>query len=435
MYIIKALLHSIGRKKISMLLVWLQFSLIFIIAFALVNSYVRINQMEREKRQGIVADFDKCCKLVINTVSDSEKTHKDAGDFLMEVKKIDGVDVLGNYFSVGTSFSTLKENEAFVDAENKAVDEQKRYNEKLERKLPEKNYQTKKDNLSVEVLSADYGLFNSLIKNRILEGLKADAIIWNNELRPVILGYGYKDAFKIGDTFESKNGIFKCKVIGILDKGSRWLNMDGDGINFNMVNIDYTFVVLTDKPGPYFETNYRSAVLMNNYLISKETFDKNLKSKICQIAEKYGFSVGIYTLNEYFKSERENNMEQSYLRLFSILFLSSVAIFGMSSLIIYSIESSKREIGIRIACGAGMRHIIGIFCTEILLISIAAFFTACIIVNSKEIIAFLRIDMDNLSIGVYFLAALISILTCVLSCIFPVKRILKLTAKELTGGN
>lgn len=175
---------------------------------------------------------------------------------------------------------------------------------------------------------------------------------------------------------------------------------------------------------------------MGNYLISKEPFDKNLKSQICEIGEKYGFSVGVYTLNDYFKSVRENNMEQSSLKLFSIIFLSIIAVFGLSSIIVYSINTGRREIGIRIACGAGKKHIILIFFTETFLITSAAFLTSCIIVNSESLLDVLRAGrLRNLGIWVYIITFVISLITCIASCVFPIRRILKLEPRELTGGN
>jgi ABC-type antimicrobial peptide transport system permease subunit len=392
---------------------------------------------ENEKRQYISTDFDRCCQLVINTVSNTDRVSKDVLKFLNEVKNLDKVEHLGNYFSPGTSFSSLRGNKAFVDAVIRAVDNKKKYMENVfKMNNSEQIWNEMKESLHVDVLSVDYKLFFEMVDNQLLSGKEPDDTFFKADgYRPVILGYGYKDAFKIGDKFESQNGVFKCKVIGIFDKNSRWLNLNGNGLILGMENIDNMFVVLTNKPGTYLNTNYQTEVLMNNYLISKKAFDKSLKSKIGQIAEKYGFSVGIYSFNDFYKSERERVTEQSYLKIFSIIFLSVIAVFGLASLIIYGINRNKREIGIRIACGAGLEHIMSIFCIEILLITLLAFLTSCIMINSKGLMGLLRIMVNNLNIWVYIYTLIISIMTCIFSCVFPIRRIMKLTPRELTGGD
>ena len=119
---------------------------------------------------------------------------------------------------------------------------------------------------------------------------------------------------------------------------------------------------------------------------------------------------------------------------FSILFLSVIAVFGLSSLIVYGINISKREIGIRMACGAETKHIMRIFCSEIFIIIILAFFTSCIMANSKRLINFLMLSMKDINIWVYAAVLVISLVVCVVSCIFPIRRITKLEPKELTGG-
>jgi|BioPla2DNA2_1021312.scaffolds.fasta_scaffold17630_2 putative ABC transport system permease protein len=438
MYYIKALIHSINKKSLSVFLIWIQFSLIFSISFILVDSFFGLYRNENEKRQSISAGFDRCCPLIINTISDSKKTFEDAAGFLSEIKKLDELETLGNFFDYGTSFSSLRGNNAFSEAVNNALEGEKIENKKRMFPINDEIYDMMRNNLEVEILSVDYGLFNSLISNQLIEGKKPDKAIFKSDgFVPVILGYVYKDAFNIGDTFESDNGLFKCRVIGKLKKNSKWLNLDASNeLSSELSNIDYNIIVLTNGITTYFDTPLAGTVLMNNYIISKEPFDSTLKSKICQVAENYGFSVGIYTLNDYFKSTRENNMERSSLKLFSIIFLSIIAVFGLASIIVYSINNSRREIGVRIACGAGTRHIIFIFFAEIFLITLAAFLTSCIVVNSESLLDILRVArLRNLGMWVYIITFVISLVTCIASCVFPIKRILKLEPRELTGGN
>jgi|BioPla2DNA2_1021312.scaffolds.fasta_scaffold04465_8 putative ABC transport system permease protein len=285
-----------------------------------------------------------------------------------------------------------------------------------------------------EILSVDYELFGSLLPNTFLEGGMPDGSFFESDgFKPVILGYGYKHAFDIGDTFISDNEIFKCRVVGILDKGSKWFSANY-GLSDEIVNIDNFIIVLTNQPDTYIGATFEGTVLANNYLISKEPFDSELESKIGEVAKKYGISVGIYTFNEFFANTRGNLTEQYYLMLFSILFLSVIAVFGLSSLIVYGINISKREIGIRMACGAETKHIMRIFCSEIFIIIILAFFTSCIMANSKRLINFLMLSMKDINIWVYAAVLVISLVVCVVSCIFPIRRITKLEPKELTGG-
>ncbi len=434
MYILRALVHSMSRKKVSLLLVWLQFSLIFFIAFSLVCSCINLFKNENEKRRYIKADFDKCCQMIINTVNTSKEICMDGADFLSEVKSMDEVSVLGNYFYYSTAFTSLRDNKAFVEAVEKAVDEEIRNLTKSGLRVDEGSYQDNKKDLIAQILSVDYELFDSLLPNTFLEGGMPDGSFSESDsFKPVILGYGYKDAFDIGDTFISDDEKFKCRVVGILDKGSKWFS-ENYGLSYDMVNIDNSIIVLTDRPDTYIGTTIEGTVLANNYLISKEPFDRELEAKIGEVAKKYGISVGIYTFNEFFANTRENFIEQYYLTLFSILFLSVIAVFGLSSLIVYGINISKREIGIRMACGAETKHIMGIFCSEIFIIIILAFFTSCIMANSERLINFLMISMKDINIWVYAAVLAISLVVCIVSCIFPIRRIAKLEPRELTGG-
>lgn len=76
MYYIKAVIRSVNKKLLSVFLIWIQFSLIFSISFMLVDSFFGLYRNENEKRQFISADFDRCCRLIINTISDSKKQSK-----------------------------------------------------------------------------------------------------------------------------------------------------------------------------------------------------------------------------------------------------------------------------------------------------------------------------------------------------------------------
>jgi len=209
----------------------------------LVDSFFGLYRNENEKRQFISADFDRCCRLIINTISDSKKTVKDAVDFLSEIKKLDQIEILGNFFPYGTSFNSLRENNAFSEAVNNALEFQKK-----DQKIDE----MQRNDLDVKILSVDYGLFNSLISNQLLEGKKPDKTLFKGDgFVPVILGYGYKDAFNIGDTFESDYGLFKCRVIGKLQKNSKWINLDSYDLSDELSNIDYYIIVLTNEIGTY----------------------------------------------------------------------------------------------------------------------------------------------------------------------------------------
>lgn len=147
MYILRALVHSMNRKKVSLLLVWLQFSLIFFIAFSLVSSCINVFKNENEKRRYIKADFDKSCQLIFNTVSSSKEICKDGADFLSEVKSMDEVSVLGDYFYYSTAFTSLRDNKAFVEAVERAVDEEIRNLKKSGQRVDESSYQGKKNTL------------------------------------------------------------------------------------------------------------------------------------------------------------------------------------------------------------------------------------------------------------------------------------------------
>lgn len=172
-----------------------------------------------------------------------KKTVKDAVDFLSEIKKLDQIEILGNFFPYGTSFNSLRENNAFSEAVNNALEFQKK-----DQKIDE----MQRNDLDVKILSVDYGLFNSLISNQLLEGKKPDKTLFKGDgFVPIILGYGYKDAFNISDTFESDYGLFKCRVIGKLQKNSKWINLDSYDLSDELSNIDYYIIVLTNEIGTY----------------------------------------------------------------------------------------------------------------------------------------------------------------------------------------
>lgn len=107
----------------------------------------------------------------------------------------------------------------------------------------------------------------------------------------------------------------------------------------------------------------------------------------------------------------------------------------------YSVNSRKREFGIRIMAGASIKHIKTLVVGEVItLMGIALTISSIILFKMKHDQAIKNINsrfipiMGEFSVGILFMVGLLLLVLSVLICLLPLIKVQNLQPKDLIGG-
>lgn len=171
---------------------------------------------------------------------------------------------------------------------------------------------------------------------------------------PVLVGYNYRELLKIGDTFTNATNGEVYKIIGILEKGAKWLsdNEIGSSINY-CTELDNYIVVGSSEllDGLFSSTGF--IYIMDN--------DVNLNSnRIDSIIENYGYFAESKSIKQVLDESLKD--EKSLLEKYSaiLLFLGSIGILTLTSISMVSVLTAKRDMGILYSVGFTLKDLIKI---------------------------------------------------------------------------
>lgn len=208
----------------------------------------------------------------------------------------------------------------------------------------------------------DYGISYIAVDSNIvnvfefntLEGSKE----FNKDKPQALVGYRLKDKYNIGDKIKHNQVGKEIEVIGFLEKNHG--NFDEHGVEF-----DNYIVILDDNT---LKNSNKSLIY------SKEGYSKT-KKEIAKILSPYG-SINFIDCEETYISQKENQEKEAFnIAMYCIgMFMFSLGVF--ISLLILIINKSKRDIGIKIACGAKKISIYTYMIGQILLIYFISSFIA-----------------------------------------------------------
>lgn len=176
---------------------------------------------------------------------------------------------------------------------------------------------------------------------------------------PILLGYDYREYFKVGDILDEK-----YEVKGILKEDSAYFNT---GWESALIYLDKQIIL----PMLYQAKEWGGCFVNHlNFSLKQE----KETDKILQVIEDYGFK-------DFIVKNRKAQLEyfhKNFLTMFSFMVLlfftvTILCIFSMVSMLAHLIEEYKQEFGIYMLCGASKFHI----CVKISLpIIISIFFSA-----------------------------------------------------------
>lgn len=288
-----------------------------------------------------------------------------------------------------------------------------------------------------------YRLFTKfvVIKGRMLE--EADFQKENNDVIPVLVGYDYRDVFRIGDRFKAEAGAGEktikvtYEVVGILEKGSRWLS-GNDYFVSPADNLDHFFVA------PFFPEQREGrpisvAVRLHNTFIqlhSEKQF-KDVKAAIMKKGKELGISPVLQTVRKDVDAYQENTRKSNHYALAIGTFFLVVTLIGVISVTISSIRARKYEFGVMMVTGASKRDISFMLIMELFfLIGISAVIGVIVSYLTEVNNDFLgyNIRLEAFTWWLYGKVAIIAIFIILFSAIIPLWNIKKLELRELVEG-
>ena len=171
------------------------------------------------------------------------------------------------------------------------------------------------------------------------------------------------------------------------------------------------------------------------FINDKGISDSNVKSNICTLGRKFNLDIECTSLNDQIQQIRTMNKQGIFITTLIAVFFTIVSCLGLSLIMYYSINSKKSEIGIRIVCGGSTKYIKTLIIGEIITLMIPAFLISLIALyklrgeSSIGISAMQLFDLNTTAFIIIFL-----LVFSILSSILPLRKISKLSPKELIGG-
>ncbi len=177
----------------------------------------------------------------------------------------------------------------------------------------------------------------------------------DDDVKPVIVGYGLRNKYKLGEQYEEvdlntgKKLIFQ--VIGVLRKGAYYPSLTVMGLNNSL---DYRYIKLIDKESLQLFSN------IDMTLGSKVIFSDNVQNirKIEQLSdEKELFDMNFNTVAENAKDYLKGFLKGLIISLILLfIFIITLIILGANRLNML-IKKNRKSYLIRICCGATYKSI------------------------------------------------------------------------------
>lgn len=378
--------RNIGKNKILYLILVIQCILAFILCLLLSQTYLTINQKyEREnmlygdKQYYYLGNFSKLSNV------DSNGNHKEyhqAKDVISEINK-------------NSNYSLIRIVNTNIDIKDKTLPNEFSFgyscgNDEETYTADGHTYQR----LDYVALSPEAfkGFDISVESGRPFN--QNDYEYSNSKIWPVLLGYNYKDYFKIGDQFSAVcYDDIDCQVVGFLNKNSSYL------MNDKITYLDHSMVL----PAVYIsssEPNENQRIMLGDQLsqslisVKGKSEDETVKY-ITSACIKANSSTlwSIVPSNPLesiamIKSTRENLSLTLILTISLIIF----TVISLSVALLAIIKKNYYEYGIHLTCGATLKSIFLQICLYpasilviALLISVNYFKTVLSILSSNAI--------------------------------------------------
>lgn len=421
---IKSIFKEIIKKKLNSLLFIIQ--LVFTI-ITIINCIGNIKMIDYPREQvKFVLDnkYKDFYKVDIKNKNGSQDFLENFLKFDSKLKQVLGVDNVGAFDLTNTAFIQLEENETF----------------KNKRKELTKGTFKELHPDAIEQYMVDYAIYK-LMKFKIVTGRgleKQDFEMQDKKEIPMIVSNVYMGIINIGDVLTSRLDNKNYKVVGFFDKEIRWFS-DQDPVSLNLVNLNDKVIspYLVDKTALNMEIKSQQYYFIKNnqYPIS------TIKNNIIFLGRGLNFNIELESLDKKVSQAINEKKEVVFYDIFVSVFVIIISCFGLSVIMYYSVNLRKREFGIRIMCGGNIKHIkkliVGEIFTLVLISSSLAYLIMIIISINNKTIDYDIITKNTFNIfdikAIILIVAFILLFTLI-SALLPLKRLSKLTPKELIGG-
>lgn len=303
---------------------------------------------------------------------------------------------------------------------------------------------------SENYMSDNYNIIHNLVVSKmIFDKLKIEMVEGENinsedfglkslDNIPIIASEEFKSILKVGDEILTQNN--KRYIIkGFFKTNINWFG--NNGIKGEVQNFQSLFI----SPYVFIESNIQNENIFNKLMLFNDTklTDEQVKFKIDEIAFKNGITIRRTSM----KDELDKIKEETAKEINTIYILSTITsiliLFGISTVVTYSIKIKMKTIGIyKVAGFSELRIKIIILSQWIIYMIVASVISiGCIIlknntVNKQSVYdgQVLIYDLAKYSYGdVIFIAIVLTSFIFIIILIIS-KKIDKLQLKELIGG-
>ena len=420
----KIVLKSLTKRKLVNIFIIIQLtitSIFLFYVFTRINSHnYIINQLKSKK-----IDRNNVVHVKFYNRFNSKESIKDFNELKNYISSVEGVIGCGSYDFTGLNLVIGENNEGF---------EWKRKNIYKD--------SVREDTVGrVQVLNIDYDIYK-LMNVDIAQGRALttdDFHLKNKDVIPILVGSKFKDIVKINDTFQSDKNNYK--VVGILEKDSSWFNKHKYYANL-LKDLDDKFIIgfTEDQNNSMAYIGVRAQNLF--YINDNRTRVDQTKKLIDYKIEQLKFRGECKTINEEISIYNEEVKETLKLDFFMMALLTILSCSGISTTVLSSIISRKRELGIRVSVGASVKQLKSMILLELYSLGVVSTIIAMAVTiidnynqNQYYKLSGLGVNpMNNIDIKMTLLNIIIILLIITLTAIIPLNRIDKLSAKELIGG-
>lgn len=431
-------IKSMSKRKVSIILIILQYIIGFSALISFAVFYNSIHQFSNEFEK--ITDISKTSLMYNSTGIEALSTEKQKPNYNDFYKYIQGNSDVKNF---GTY--TYYSKNLVLNNLNNVEREELANNLNVFNFHSKSNIKPSSEYVQVNLMIIDEGL-NNFIKFPISQGKDFSSKDFHeDDMRNVLLGSTYEKYFKIGDviTLQSDKEE-KLRISGFIKNNSYFYNQ-GVEITSSLINLNSIIVIPINKVEELDEQILTSRIQNGLLLQLNDNANfQDISKKINLKATELRLSEHNEKLNTILKSVINNFINANLPKIIiGICFLVFSSVGLITSLIV-TIFGKKREIGIRLACGASIFNIFNSLVLEMIFISLISFIGAIgeyLIENKgsiqliKKEYAYLTI-IDIYGIDIFTLIELFIVVIVVLIVISLIifKQLKKLQPKDLIGG-
>lgn len=422
----KQIYKSLMRKKVSSIFIVIQLT---ITIFILINSFTMLdstNYLINEAKHSKL-DLDKTIHLQIYNGSFSDEYNKNYIQLEEYINSMKGISNYGGFDFTNTIFIELENNNEYIKCRQEMIND-----------TFKERYDT-----SSELILLDQGMYD-LMKLPIMDGRGLETNDFydeDNEITPILVGNRYKDILKIGQVITRVDDEHKYIVVGIIEGNCRWFN-EQDYISNMLNSLDDKFIV------PYIKSEKTSTVNILSksnaifYVVNDTEQIEYIEKMIDKKAETLNLRVRSSSILDELSEYKENIIEVNQICIFLAISLIIFSCFGISTIMISSIINRKREFGIMMSTGASIRYIKKIIIGEMATLTIISSLLAILIqiidnikkYKFEKYYAITINPMEYVSIKCIIFVTMSVLIIVMVTSIFPLRKLKKITIKEFIGG-